>query len=134
MAERQPDAILFTGGFLSQQRKLVPCTTSEFGLTIEDERLFHDFFIMLADTRTFSAVIPGPNFVPLDELYRLSLAAEQEFPNVHVAHVTLVETRNLAICVLGLAIEDRALMRADGRSRIAVQYFLHTLEYSERPR
>jgi hypothetical protein len=133
-AERQPDAILFAGGILSPKREMVPRSSSPWGLTMEDERFLRTFFATLGGLGAFAAVIPGPNFEPLDEFYRAGMAAELEFPNVHMAHATLVEVRDLAVCGLGVAIGEEALMREDACSRIKAQYFLRPLRASEKPR
>jgi hypothetical protein len=131
--QRRPDAILFAGGILSPQRQAVS-RSSQWGLTREDEQLVHDFFQALGELGTFSAVIPGPNFQPMDESCRLSIAGELEFPNVHVAHATLVEERDVAICGLGVAIAEECLMGEDSYSRSQAHFFLRTLRSSTKPR
>jgi hypothetical protein len=132
--EHQPEAILFAGGILCQERRVVPCASSPFGLTLEDERFVHEFLAALEGLRVFSAVIPGPNFEPLDEFCRIGIAAELEFPHVHIAHATLVEEQDLAVCGLGVAIAEEALMREDSYSRIRALYFLRPLRMSVKPR
>jgi Icc-related predicted phosphoesterase len=131
--KRQPEAILFAGGILSPERQVVPRTTP-WGLTLEDERFVQAFFKALGGLGVFSAVIPGPNFEPLDEFCRLAVASELDFPNIHVVHATLVEERDLAVCGLGVAITEAPLMREDSYSRIRAHYFLRTLRISEKPR
>jgi Icc-related predicted phosphoesterase len=79
-------------------------------------------------------VIPGPNFVPLDEFFRLGMAAELEFPHIHMVHATLVEEQDLAVCGLGVAIAEEALNREDSYSRIRANYFLRPLRTSVKPR
>jgi Icc-related predicted phosphoesterase len=133
-ADRRPEAVLFAGGILSPERRTVPCSTSEWGLTPEDERFAFEFGATLGALGVFSAVIPEPNFVPDDQFCRLAMAVELEFPNVHVVHATLVETHDLAVCGLGAAIAEQALMREDSYSRVMAQYFLRTLHSSEKPR
>jgi Icc-related predicted phosphoesterase len=132
-AERQPDAILFSGGILSPQRQVIERTTP-WCLTLEDERFVQAFFKALGSLGVFSAVIPGPNFQPLDELCRLGMAGELDSPNVHMVHATLVEERDLAVCGLGVAIAEEALMREDSYSRIRAHYFLRALRTSDKPR
>jgi hypothetical protein len=131
--QRRPEAILFAGGILSPKREVVP-RLSPWGLTLEDERFVHEFLEALGGLGIFCAVIPGPNFQPLDEFYRLGMAGELEFPNVHVAHATLVEERDVAICGLGAAIAEEALMREDYYSRIQAHFFLRPLRSSTKPR
>ena len=122
--DRRPEAILFAGGILSRQRPTVPCSTSLWGLTPEDERFAFEFGAALGALGVFSAVIPEPEFVPDDQFCRLALAVELEFPNVHLVHATLVETHDLAVCGLGVAIAEQALMRVDSFSRVKAQYCL----------
>jgi len=133
-AERRPEAILFAGGILSPERQIAPRGASSFGLTLEDERFVHEFGAALGGLGVFSAVIPGPNFEPLDEFYRWGLAVELEFPHVHMAHATLVEERDLAVCGLGVAVAEEALRREDSYSRIRALYFLRPLRTSVKPR
>lgn len=133
-AERRPDAILFAGGILSLERHMASHSSSDCGLTLEDQQFIHDFTRTLGDLAIFSAVIPGPNFVPLDEFFRLGMAAELEFPHLHVVHATLVEEQDLAVCGLGVAIAEEALNREDSYSRIRANYFLRPLRTSVKPR
>jgi hypothetical protein len=133
-AERRPEAVLFAGGILSPDRLVVASATSPWGLTPEDERFLHEFGAALGGLGVFSAVIPGPNFEPLDQFYRLGMAVELEFPQVHAVHATLVEERDIAVCGLGVAIREEALMREDSFSRIQALYFLRPLRTSVKPR
>jgi Icc-related predicted phosphoesterase len=79
-------------------------------------------------------VIPEPSFVPEDQFCRLAMSVELEFPNVHLAHATVVETHDLAVCGLGMAIAEKALMREDSCSRVKAQYYLRALRNSTKPR
>ena len=133
-AERRPEAILFAGGILDPERQMAPRGSSPWGLTLEDERFVLEFCAALEGLGVFSAVIPGPNFEPMDEFCRLGIAAELEFPHVHMAHATLVEERDLAVCGLGVSIAEEACMREDSYSRIRALYFLRSLRTSVKPR
>jgi hypothetical protein len=133
VADQRPQAILFAGGILSQQRKTVPYGSSPWGVTLEDERFVHEFGAALGGLKVFSAVIPGPNFVPLDQFYRWGIAVELEFPHVHVVHAMLLEEGDLAVCGLGVTIAEEPLMREDSYSRIRALYFLRTLQRSAKP-
>jgi hypothetical protein len=133
-SEQRPEAILFAGGILSPERQMAPRASSPWGLTLEDERFLQEFGAALGRLGVFSAVIPGPNFQPLDEFYRWGLALELEFPHVHMAHATLVEERDLAVCGLGAAIDDTTLMRENSYSRVRALYFLRPLRTSVKPR
>ncbi len=132
--DRRPEAVLFAGGILSPQRSKVPCSTSLWGLTPEDERFAFEFGAALAALKVFCAVIHEPNFVPEDQFCRLAMAIELEFPSVHLVHATLVETHDLAVCGLGAAIAEPALMREDSYCRAKAQYFFAALRASEKPR
>ena len=132
--ERRPDAILFAGGILSCQRKSEARSVGLWALTQEDERFTLEFCAALGAVGIFSAVIGEPSFVPREQFCRLAMVAELEYPHVHSAHATLVETRDLAVCGLGVAIAEQALMREDYCSRVEAQYFLRSLRSSEKPR
>jgi hypothetical protein len=131
--DRRPEAILFAGGILSPQRQLASCGPSPWGFTPEDERFLHEFSAALGGLKVFSAVIPGPNFQPMDQTYRWGIAVELEFPHLHMAHATLVEERDLAVCGLGVAIAEESLMREDSWSRTRALYYLRTLQSSVKP-
>jgi hypothetical protein len=87
-----------------------------WGLTTEAERFVHGFFAALEELAVFSAVISGPNFVPGDDFFGLGMAAELEFPHLHIAQATLVEPHDLAVCGLGVAIAEQPLRREGVRS------------------
>ncbi len=131
--QRKPEAILFAGGVLSPQREMATRTTP-WGITREDALFVMEFFKALGGLGVFSAVIPEPSFEPLDEFRRLAMAGEEDFPNVHVVHATLVEERDLAVSGLGVAIAEEALMREDSYSRTRALYFLRALRRSNKPR
>jgi hypothetical protein len=132
-AERRPAAILFAGGVLSPQRQVAPSGPSPWGLTPEDERFFHEFFVALEGLGAFSAVVPGANFQPMEPFYRWAVAIEQELPHVHIAHATLLEEDDLAVCGLGVTVAEEALLREDSFSRARALYFLRTLRRSAKP-
>jgi hypothetical protein len=133
-AERRPETVLFAGGILSPQRQTAPWGSSPWGVTQEDQRFMHEFFVALGGLEVFCAVIAGPIFQPMDQLYRWAIAVEQEFPHIHIAHATLHEERDLAVCGLGVTITEEPLMREDCWSRCRALYFLRTLRASVKPR
>jgi hypothetical protein len=102
-------------------------------VTPEDELFLHEFAAALEGLGAFSAVIPGANFVPMDQFYRWGIAVELNFPHVHMVHATLLEERDLAVCGLGVIVAEEALMREDSYSRARALYFLRTLQRSVRP-
>ncbi len=132
-SQRNPEAILFAGGILSPDREVIPRTTP-WGITPADVQFVREFCKALDGLGVFSAVIPEPSFEPMDEFCRLAMAAEQDFPNVHIVHATLVEERDLAVAGLGVAIAEEAAMREDSYSRIRALYFLRALSRSDKPR
>jgi hypothetical protein len=132
-SERKPDAILFAGGILSPQRDTAVRSTL-WCLTLEDERFVHGFFKVLSQLAPFSAVIPAPSFEPMEECCRLSLAAEMDFPHVHVVHATVVEERDLAVSGLGVIVREEQCMREDCYSRVQAKYFLRALARSDKTR
>jgi hypothetical protein len=134
VADQRPEAVLFAGGILSLQRQMAPWGSSPWGVTQEDEGFVHEFFAALGGLEVFCALIPGPNFQPMDQFYRWALAVEQEFPLIHLAHATLQEERDLAVCGLGVTMAEDALMREDCWSRSRALYFLRTLRASVKPR
>jgi hypothetical protein len=133
-AERRPEAILFAGGILCPERQTAPCGSNPFGLTPQDERFAHEFCAALDALGMFTALIPGPNFEPMDSVYRWGLAVEMTFPHIHIAHATLVEEGDLAVSGLGMVIAEEALMREDSCSRAGALYFLRSLRTSAKPR
>jgi hypothetical protein len=129
----QPEAVLFAGGILNSQRQTVPCGSSPWGFTREDEHFLQDFSVTLGRLGVLCAVIPSPSFEPMDQLYRWGLAIEREFPLVHVVHATLLEKQGLAVSGLGATIAEEALMREDSYSRVRALYCLRTLRKSAQP-
>jgi hypothetical protein len=70
----------------------------------------------------------------MDQFYRWGMAVELEFPPIHMAHATLVEEQDLAVCGLGVSIAEELLMREDCYSRIRALSFLRPLRMSVKPR
>jgi Icc-related predicted phosphoesterase len=117
--ERRPDGVLFAGRILgsnpvSHAAKL---------------KMWKDFFAGLGKLGVVAALVPGASDVPLREFLQLAKDAEIDHPNIRVAHATLFEEGNLALC--GLAGD---LTEAEDRSedrlcyaRASADYFLRTL-------
>jgi hypothetical protein len=103
-------------------------------VTREDQHFVHELGAALGKLEVFCAVVPGPNFEPLEQFYRWGIGVELEFPHVHMAHATLVEERDLAVIGLGVTIAEQALMREDCYSRMGALYFLRSLRTSGKPR
>jgi hypothetical protein len=83
----------------------------------------------------FTAIVPGPSDVPLREFLRLAKAAEVAHPNVHVAHATLFEEGDVAICGLGGELTEADDNTEDrlSYSRGCAEYHLRSLWLAEQP-
>jgi hypothetical protein len=124
--ERQPDGVLFVGGILGA--KLI-----SYG---EKLNRWEDFFDGLGKLGVFTAMAPGADAAPLREFLRLAKDAEMEYPNLHVAHASLVMEGQVAVCGLGGELTETE-DRTDDRlcySRASTEYFLRTLWQVEKPR
>jgi hypothetical protein len=123
--ERRPDGVLLTGGLLGH------------GSLPQAERLkqWEECFDALGELGVFTALVPGAQDAPLGEFLRLAKDAEMEYPTLHVAHATLWEEGDVAVCGLGGDLsEDQD--RAEGPlcySRASAEYFLRTLWRAEPP-
>jgi hypothetical protein len=123
--ERTPDGILLAGNFLGQ------------GSLSHAERLktWEACFDGLGELGVFTALVPGAQDVPLREFLRLAKDAEVEYPTLHIAHATLWDEGDVAICGLGGDLtEDQD--RVEGQlcySRPLAEYFLRKLWLAEEP-
>ena len=89
--ERRPDVVLFAGGILG----------SEPASQAEKMKRWSEALDGLGSLGVFTAVIPGPEDVPLRMSLRAAQAAEVANPDLHVAHATLLEQGDAAIGGLG---------------------------------
>src|SRR5579885_3243404 len=89
--ERRPDGVLFAGRILPDETMSPP----------ERAKCWNQFFQTAGEFGTFTAVVPGASDVPLQEFLALAKDAELTHPNLHVAHATLFEEKDVAICGLG---------------------------------
>lgn len=123
--ERRPDGVLLAGGLVGQSS------------LSHAERLkkWEGCFDGLGELGVFTALVPGAQDVPLREFLRLAKDAEVQYRTLHVAHATLWEEADLAVCGLGGELtEDED--QTEGRlchSRAAAEYFLRTLWRAEQP-
>ncbi len=130
---RRPDGVLFAGGIVSPDRRCAAKVTP-WSLAAEDSAFAEQFFTALGRLGVFCAVIPGPAGEPLDEFFRLAIEAELAFPNVHIAHATLIEEGGVAVCGLGGDISEGPLSGCECYTRPAAEYFLRPLWRAEQPR
>jgi Icc-related predicted phosphoesterase len=130
---RNPDAVLFAGGILDPSRQ---CTEKQtpWSLSREDALFIEEFFAVLGKTGVFSAVIPGPAGEPLEEFYRLGMHAEIAFPQVHIAHATLIEKQDVALSGVGGSIGETALLGIESYSRTTTEFHLRSLWRADQPR
>jgi hypothetical protein len=133
VAERRPDAVLFVGGIVSLQRECAVKSTP-WSLSREDALLVGNFLKTLGHMGVFSAFIPGPVGVPLEEFLRLAMFAEDEFPLVRSAHATLVEFDDAAVIGLGGLLSEHPLCGIETVTRTTADYFLRPLRSVTRPR
>jgi Icc-related predicted phosphoesterase len=89
--ERKPDAVLFAGRILGIRA----------ASHAEKLKRWEDFFDGLGALGVFTAMVPGADATPLREFQRVAKDAEIEYPNLHVAHATLIQQRHAAISGLG---------------------------------
>ncbi len=115
--ERRPAGVLFTGGILSPDRQYEPSTT-EWGLTRDDALFMEHFFETLGERDVFTAVLPGPFDAPLEDFLRMGMNAEQEYPNIHLAHATLIEEDGVAVCGIGGCLVENDCQEPDTISRL----------------
>jgi hypothetical protein len=132
MDSHRPDGILFAGGVLSPCRNYQPKTTL-WGMTREDGLFVELFFRTLGELAVFSAVIPGSHDTPLEEFLRLGMYAEVEYPNVHLAHATLVTRDGLAVTGLGGWVSEGAACELDCCPRTLAQYYVRSLLTADQP-
>jgi hypothetical protein len=128
----RPDGILFAGGVLSPGRNYQPKLTL-WGMTREDGLFVGRFFRTLGELAIFSAVIPGAYDTPLEEFLRLGMNAEVEYPNVHLAHATLVTCDGLAVTGLGGWVSEGAACETDCCPRTLAQYYVRSLLTADQP-
>lgn len=128
---RRPDGILFAGGILPTARCYEP-RISLWELTRPDARFVERFFQTLGRLKVFSAVIPGSD-APMEEFLQLGMHAEVEFPNVHLAHATLVGQDGLAVTGLGGWVSEGSACEVDCCPRTLARYYVRSLAATNRP-
>src|SRR2546425_6516380 len=114
--ERRPDGVLFGGGILGN------------GSASPADKLkrWEGFFDGVGKLEVFTAVVPGSAEAPLREFLRVAKAAEVANPNLHVAHATLFEDRNMALAGLGGELtedEDQTETKVS-YARASAEYYL----------
>ncbi len=131
---RQPDALLFVGGVLDPTPR--PADRRRAAERLHDDFVFLErFFEALGRTGVYAAVIPGPEDAPLREFLKVGLNAEVDFPNVHLAHATLLEDGETALEGIGgeLTHHEDSGDHVVRVSKGLAEYFLRGLWRSEKP-
>jgi hypothetical protein len=121
--ERRPHGVLFAGGVLGD----APASHAE------RLKRWDELFAGFGRLGVFAAVIPGAAEVPLWEFLRMARGAEVAHPGLRVAHATLFEDHDVAVCGLGGELTESE-DATEGRLRYArgsAEYFLRTLWQSE---
>jgi len=131
--KRQPDAILFAGGVLDTARHYPAQSLTDWGLTTEGARFIEHFFEALGSLGVFSAVIPGQGDTPLEDFLRMGMHAEIECPQLHLAHATLIEKGDAAICGIGGSICEGTAKDRHTCSRTMAEYHLRSLWKAKQP-
>jgi len=124
--QKCPDGILFAGGVLSPTRKYAARITP-WDLTREDGIFLERFLETMGNLNIFTAIIPGTMDTPLCEFLRLGMAAELEFPTLHLVHATLVTHAYFAFCGIGAGLSEEGARDTDCYSRTQAEYFLRSL-------
>jgi Icc-related predicted phosphoesterase len=131
--EKRPDGLLFAGGVLPHEGKDVTDFDSE-RYTKEGTLCVERFFSALGSLGVFSAVIPGVFDAPLDDFLRLGMAAEVEYPKIHLVHVTPVEEGKIAVFGLGGCVTEYTSTGIGYYSRTLANYYLRPLCVAKQPR
>lgn len=131
--ERRPDAVFFAGGVLPSAHLWEP-ERPKGGWNEEDFLFMQCFFETLGELDVFTAILPGPFDLPLDEFLRLGMDMEREYPNLRLAHATLIAVNGLAVSGIGGRLVEGVGGKADTYSRLRADYFLRNLDLAEQPR
>jgi Icc-related predicted phosphoesterase len=132
VTRRHPDAILFVGDILDRLGQHTPSDEPRH-LVRDDALLVGQFFRTVGELGVFSAIIPGLSDGPVEEFLRLGMNAEVEFPRLHLAHATLIEEADAAVCGIGGQITE-GTAGPDRCSRTLAEYHLRSLWASRQPR
>ena len=123
--ERHPDGVLFAGGIV--ENSALPGA--------EKLKTWERVLNRLGKLPVFTAVIPGAGEAPLQEFLRLATAAELVHPTLHIAHATLFEQGDVALCGLGGELTE-VNDRTDERlcyARASAEFFLRSLGWAPQP-
>lgn len=123
--ERRPEALLVAGGILADSAPPAP----------EKRKRWEEFLQFMGELGVFTAVVPGAAETPLREFLILAKECEIAHPNLHVAHATLFEEKDMAVCGLGGELTETEDCTEDRLqfSRATTEYFLRSLWRSRQP-
>jgi len=131
--KRRPDAILFAGNILDMARHYTPESLARPSFAADEAHFIENFFEAVGSLGVFTAIIPGPLDTPLVDLLRLGMHAEIEYPHLHLAHATLIEKGEAAICGMGGPLGNGAAADRDASTRTMVEYHLRNLWTAKQP-
>jgi len=127
--EKRPDAVLFAGGVLRPGREY-----DGWDLTLDDARFVEDLLHTLGGLGVFTAIIHGRADEPADELLRLAMNAELEYPALRIAHGTLCHDGELAVCGVGGRVCDGPAYELGLWSRTQAELSARSLRSATAPR
>lgn len=119
----RPDGVLFAGGLLRPGRE----ADAGWDLTHEDASYLESLLHLLGRLGVFTALVHGPGDAPADEVLRLGMNAELEYPSLRVAHGTLCGEADLAVCGVGGRVSDGPACEVGTCSRTQAEYAARTL-------
>jgi Metallophosphoesterase, calcineurin superfamily len=131
----RPEGLLFAGGVFPHDAVNIERFVSECECYTKEGALFLErFFSTLGSLRLFSALIPGVYDAPLDAFLSQGTAAELQYPNIHIVHVTPVKKGDVAVFGLGARIADRTSTKTGYYSPKLAEYYLRPLWTAKQPR
>jgi hypothetical protein len=124
--DRHPDGLLFAGGVLHAPRQYAP-HTSPWRLNRTDALFVERFLQVVGGLKIFSAIIPGPGDIPLQDFLRMGMHAEIDYPGIHLVHGTVATKANVAVCGVGGLLVADAAPQIESCSNTLAEYFLRPL-------
>lgn len=121
--------MLFAGGVLRSDRE-----HDGWDLTRDDARFVEELLHTLGGLGVFTAIIHGRADAPADELLRLAMNAELEYPALRIAHGTLCQDGELAVCGVGGRVCDGPAYELGVWSRTQAELAARSLRSAAAPR
>lgn len=121
VAERDPEGILIAGGLVDPAEAETPTLSHESHLFLEK------LFKTLGEINKFTAVIPGPYDTPLQDVMRIGMHAEIDFPNVHLVHATIEQKGETLVTGIGGRLIPNGEHHPGGFTQAMAEYYLREL-------